>query len=79
MFNFDYVTKEDIKKHNPNRPEIPDYPYVILIIAGFGSRKTNALLNLINNEPDIDKFVNTLKIHTRKNINYQLTKEKIQD
>ena len=28
----------------------------ILIIGGSGSRKTNALLNLINNQPDIDKI-----------------------
>ena len=55
MFNFDYVTKKYVKKYNPNWPEIPDYPYVILIIGGSGSRKTNALLNLISNEPDIDK------------------------
>ena len=31
-------------------------PYRILIIGGFGSRKTNALLNPINNQPDIDKI-----------------------
>ena len=57
MFNFDYITKEDIKEHNPNGPEIPDYPYRILIIGGSGSRNTNTLLNLINNEPDIDLCV----------------------
>ena len=28
----------------------------ILIIGGSGSGKTNALLNLINNQPDIDKI-----------------------
>ena len=56
MFNFDYITKKEIKEHNPNRPEIPDYPYRILIIANSGSGKTNALLNLINNEPVIDKI-----------------------
>ena len=28
----------------------------ILISGGFGSWKTNALLNLINHEPDIDKI-----------------------
>ena len=55
MFNFDYITKEDIKEHNPNWPEIPDHPYRILIVGGSGSGKTNALLNLINHEPDIDK------------------------
>ena len=52
MFNFDYVANEDIKEHNPNWSEIP---YLILIIEGSGSGKTNPLLNLINNEPDIDK------------------------
>ena len=55
MFNFDYITKEDIKKHNPNWPKIPDHPYRILIVWGSGSGKTNALLNLINHEPDTDK------------------------
>ena len=52
MFNFDYITKEDIKEHNPKWPEMPDHPCKILIIGGSGSGKTNALLNLINNEPD---------------------------
>ena len=33
-----------------------DHPYRILIIGGSGSRKTNSLLNLINNQPDIDKI-----------------------
>ena len=28
----------------------------MLIFRGSGSRKTNALLSLINNEPDIDKI-----------------------
>ena len=56
MFNFHYVKKEDIiKKHNLNWPKIPDHPYRVLIIWVYGSGKTNALLNLINHEPDIDK------------------------
>ena len=55
MFNFDYVANEDIKEHNPNWSEIPDHPYLILIIEGSGSGKTNPLLNLLNNEPDIHK------------------------
>ena len=54
MFNFDYVTKEDVKEHNRKWPKIPDHPYRILIIRGSGSGKTNALLNLINNKLDID-------------------------
>ena len=55
MFNFDYITKEDIKEHNPNWSEIPDHPYIIMIVGGSGSGKTNALLNLINHKPGIDK------------------------
>ena len=53
MFNFDYITKEDIREHNRIWPEISDYLYRILIVGGSGSGKTNALLNLINHEPDI--------------------------
>ena len=56
MLNFDYITKEDIEEHNPNRPEILDHPHWLLIIGGSGSGKTNALFNLINHEPDIDKL-----------------------
>ena len=57
MFNFNYITKEDIKEHNPNCPEIPDHLYRILIVEGSGSGKANALLNLINNVPNIDKIL----------------------
>ena len=39
MFNFDYITKEDIKEHNPNLPEILNHPYAILIVGGSGSGK----------------------------------------
>ena len=42
MINFDEYTNEN--------------PYRILIVGGSGSGKTNALLNLINNHPDIDKI-----------------------
>ena len=37
MTNFDDVTKEIIKEHNPNCPEIPDQLYGLLIIGGSGS------------------------------------------
>ena len=45
-----------IKLNNKNWPYIPDHPYRILIIGGSGSGKTNVLLNLIENQPDIDKI-----------------------
>ena len=41
MINFDNVTKENKKEHNPNFPKTPDHPYRILIIAGSASGKTN--------------------------------------
>ena len=37
-------------------PYIPDHPYRILIIGGSESGKTNALLKLMNNQPDIGKI-----------------------
>ena len=40
-----------------------------LIIEGSGSGKTNALLSLIENQPDIDKYICTQKIHMNANIN----------
>ena len=54
--NSDDYTNENKTKHNLNWPYILDYPYRILIIGGSGSGKTNALLNLINKQPDIDKI-----------------------
>ena len=54
MINLDDYTIENRRKHNPNWSYIPDHPYKILIIGGSGWGKTNTLLNLINNQPDID-------------------------
>ena len=56
MINFDDVTKENIKEHNPNWSLTPDNQYRILIIGGSWSGKTNSLFNLINEEPDIDEI-----------------------
>ena len=56
MINFDEYTNENKKEHNLNWPYIPDHPYRILIIGGSGSVKTNALLNLIQNQLYIDKI-----------------------
>ena len=56
MINFDGYANENKTKHNQKWPYIPDHPYRILVIEGSGSGKTNALLNLINNQPDIDKI-----------------------
>ena len=56
MFNIDDITNENNKEHNEKWSYIPDHPYRILIIGGSGSGKTNALLNLINEQNDIDKI-----------------------
>ena len=56
MIDFDDVTNENKTEHNPKWSYIPDHPYRILLIGGSGSGKTNALLNSINNQPDIDKI-----------------------
>ena len=56
MINFDDIVNENKAKHNRNWPYIPDHPYRILIIGGLGSGKTNALINLINEQNNIDKI-----------------------
>ena len=56
MISFDYYANENKTEHNQKWPYIPDYPYRILIIGGSVSGKTNVLLKLINNQPDIDKI-----------------------
>ena len=56
MINLDNITNENNKKHNEKWPYIPDHLYIILIIGGSGSGKTNTLLNLTNEQNDIDKI-----------------------
>ena len=56
MINFENYTNEKKTEHNRKCPYIPDHPYRILIIGGSGQGKTNAVLNLINNQPDIDRI-----------------------
>ena len=56
MINFDDYVDEKKTKHNKNWLHTPDYPYRILVTGGSGSGRTNALLNLIDNQPGIDKI-----------------------
>ena len=65
MINFDEVTKENIKDHNPNWPQTSNHPNRILIIGGSGSRKRNILLNLINTNYTLIKFIYMLRIHIK--------------
>ena len=56
MISWDSITNENNKEHNKKSPFIPDHPYRILTIGGSWSEKTNALLNLIKEQDDIDKI-----------------------
>ena len=74
MINFDDYTNENITEHYPKWPYIPDHPYRILLIGSSGSRKPNALLNLINNQPDIDKIYLYAKDPYEKKYQYLINK-----
>ena len=56
MIDRDNIINDNNNNHNEKWPHIPDHPYIILIIGGSGSGKTNTLLNLINEQRDIDKM-----------------------
>ena len=56
MINLDSIANENNKEDNEKWSYFPDYPCTILIIGGSGSGKTNALINLINEQNDIDKI-----------------------
>ena len=50
------ITKENIKEHNPNWPQILNHPCRILVVGGSGSENTNSLFNLISHQPETDKI-----------------------
>ena len=56
MINFDDYTNENKREHNLEWLYIPNHRYRILIVGGSGSGKTNALSNVMNNQPDIDEI-----------------------
>ena len=56
MINLDSITNENNGEYNKTWPYILDHRYRILIISGFGSEKTNALLHLIKEQDDIEKI-----------------------
>ena len=56
MIYLDSITNENNKENNEKWAYILDHPYRIIIIGGFGSGKTNALINLINEQSYIDKI-----------------------
>ena len=74
MINFDDYTNENIIEHNSKWPYIPDHPYRIFIVGDSGSGKINALLNLINSQPDIDKIYFYAKDSYEKKYQYLINK-----
>ena len=74
MINFDDYPIENIIEHNSKWPYIPDHPYRILIVGDSGSGKINALLNLINNQPDIDRIYLYAKDPYEKKYQYLINK-----
>ena len=55
--------------HNTNWSYIPDHRYIILMIGGIGSGKTNV-------SQILTKFIYTPKINSNQSINYLSTKDK---
>ena len=55
MFNLDEITNENDEEQNEKWPYTPDHPYKIMINGGSPSGKTNAFLNLVSQQSDIDK------------------------
>ena len=54
MINLDDITNENAKELHEKWPYISDHPYRIMIIGGSTSRKTNTLINLINEQDNGD-------------------------
>ena len=54
MINLDSITHEKNGENIEKWPYISHHPCRILVIGGSGSGKTNALLNLIKEQDDID-------------------------
>ena len=79
MINLDSITNENNKEHNEKWPYIPDHPYRIIIINGSGSRKTNALINLINEQNDIDKIYLYARDLSELNYKYLIKNVKMQE
>ena len=74
MINFDDYANENKTEYNPKWQYVPDNPYSILIIGGFGSGKANALLNLVNNQPVTDKIYLYVKDPYKAKYQYLINK-----
>ena len=73
MINFDDYANENKNKHNKNCPYNPLHTYRILISGGSGSGKTIVLLNLVENQPDVDKIYLYAKDSNEAKYQYLIT------
>ena len=64
-------------EHNKNWPYNRDHPFRILITGGSRSGKTNVLLNLIENQPDIDKIYLCAKDPYEAKYQYLINKRQV--
>ena len=70
MIKFNDVIKENIKEHNTNCLETPDYPYRLLIVGGSHSGKANSFFKLIIHQADIDKTYLCTQYQYEANISF---------
>ena len=77
MINLDKIVNNKSEEYNEKWPSIPDHSYRILIIGGSGSRKTNILLNLINEQKDIDQIYLYAKDLSEKKYKYLIRNVKM--
>ena len=61
MINFNHVTEENKKAHNPNWHQILDHLHRILTIGGSGSGKKNAFFSLTTQQGNFDKIYSYTK------------------
>ena len=70
----------EVVKHNPHWPQILNVPFRISVIKSSGSKKTNALLNIIKQQDGncgvINKIYLYLWIQVKQNINILLKNAK---
>ena len=76
MISFPDYFNENETKHNKNWTYIPDHSYRILILGGWGFGKANVSLNLIENQPDIDKIYLHAKDPYEAKYQYLINKRK---
>ena len=64
MINLDSISNENKSEPNEKWPYLPDYPYRIIVIGGYGSGKTNALPNLIK-EQDYHDVIDKIYLYAK--------------